>query len=77
MSGLMDDKTIAEVGKIHGVQAIVTRSVIKFGQLISITVKLIDTETVKLIDSADLKTSNVNDIPSMIEELAMDLADES
>ncbi len=43
MSALMDKKTIAEIGKMHGVEAIITGSVIKFGDVISVNTKMIDT----------------------------------
>ena len=74
MSGLMNEETIAQIGKMRGVQAIVTGSVIKFGDIISVTAKLIDTETAQVIDSADIKATDVNSISSQIEKLALDLA---
>ena len=74
MSGLMDDDTIAEIGRIHGVQAIITGSVLKFGDIISVTAKVIDVETAKIVDSADVKVKDVNAISSEIENLAWDLA---
>ena len=74
MSGLMDDDTIAKIGRIHGVQAIITGSVLKFGDIISVTAKVIDVETAKIVDSADVKVKDVNAISSEIENLAWDLA---
>ncbi|UCD90362.1 MAG: hypothetical protein JSW04_02685 [Desulfobacterales bacterium] len=74
MSGLMDDDTIAEIGRIHGVQAIITGSVLKFGDIISVTAKVIDVETAKIVDSADVKVKDVNAISSEIESLAWHLA---
>ena len=74
MSGLIDDATIAEIGRMHGVQAIVTGSVIKFGNIISVTAKVIDVETAKIIDSADIKANSVDAIPMQLERLAWELA---
>ena len=74
MSGLLDDETIAEIGRMRGVQAIITGSVIKFGNIISVTAKVIDVETAKIIDSADVKTNNVDAISVQIERFAWDLA---
>jgi TolB-like protein len=74
MSGLMDDDTIAKIGRIHGVQAIITGSVIKFGDIISVTAKVIDVETAKIVDSADVKVKDVNALSSEIENLAWCLA---
>ncbi|UCE05097.1 MAG: hypothetical protein JSW07_15955 [bacterium] len=76
MSGLLDEETIAQIGKMRGVQAIVTGSVIKFGDIISVTAKLINTETAKIIDSADIKVIDVNTISSEIDKLAVELATE-
>ncbi len=74
MSGLMDDDTIAKIGRIHGVQAIITGSVIKFGDIISVTAKVVDVETAKIVDSADVKVKDVNALSSEIENLAWELA---
>jgi TolB-like protein len=74
MSGLMEEETIAKIGKMRGVDAIVTGSVIKFGDIISVTAKLIDTETAKIIDSGDIKVTDVNRISLEIGKLALELA---
>jgi len=70
MSGLMEEETIAEIGKMRGVEAIITGSVIKFGDIISVTAKLIDTETAKIIDSGDVKVTDANRISLEIDKLA-------
>ena len=74
MSGLMDDATMAQIGRMHGVQAIIAGSVIKFGDIISVTAKVVDVETAKIIDSADIKVKDVNAISSEINQLAWELA---
>ena len=74
MTGLMDEETIARIGKMRGVEAIITGSVIKFGDVISVTAKLINTETAKIIDSADFKVNDVNAISSRMDGLAAALA---
>ncbi len=75
-TGLMDEASIAEVGRIRGVQAIVTGSVSKFGDIISVTAKVIDVETAKIIQTADIKVNSVNAISSEIDRLAWELAKE-
>ncbi|MBD3288219.1 hypothetical protein GF337_05390 [candidate division KSB1 bacterium] len=75
-SGLMDEETIARIGKMRGVQAIITGSVIKFGNIVSVTAKLIDTETAQIIDSADIKVSDINAVSNQIDKLALELAHE-
>jgi|GEM_PF-2593548 TolB-like protein len=75
-TGLLDEKTMAQIGKVRGVQAIVTGSIMKFQTTISVTVKLIDTETAKIIDSADIKTKSMDAVPFEIDNLAWELATE-
>ena len=73
-TGMMDEETIAQIGRIRGVQAIVTGSVIKFGDIVSVTAKVIDVETAKIISSADIKVNDINSISSEIDRLAYELA---
>jgi len=76
LTGGLDEKTTAEIGKLYGVEAIVTGTVSKFGNTISVVAKLIDTKTAKVMASADVKTSSVDAIPDVIDELAWELAKE-
>lgn len=73
-TGIIDDETMAEIGKMRGVEAVVTGSVLKFGNTVSVTSKLIDTESARIIDGADLKVTTIEDIPDRIDDLAMELA---
>jgi TolB-like protein len=72
-TGLLDDKTIAEIGRIRGVEAIITGSVLKFGNVISVTAKLIDVVTAKIIRSSDIKVNDVNAVSTEIDRLAREL----
>jgi len=74
MSGLLSEQDIAKIGRIRGVEAIVTGSVIKFGDIISVTAKVVDVETAKLIDSADIKVNNLNAVSVQIDQLAIELS---
>ena len=76
MSGIIDDRTMAAVGKMHGVEAIVTGSVIKIGIWITITVKIIDTETAVIIDTAQRRFEEavIEELDSIADDLAVDLA---
>ena len=76
MTGLIDVETAAKIGRMRGVQAIVTGSVIKFGDVISVTAKLIDSETAKILATGDVKVYNVNEIPVKLDRLALELAKE-
>jgi TolB-like protein len=75
-SGALDDATIAQVGKMKGVEAIVTGSIIKFGDIISVTAKVVDVETAKILATADIKVNDINAISTEIEKLAWELARE-
>ena len=75
-SGLLDEKTIAKIGKIHGVQAVVTGSVIELNNAVSVTTKLIDTETAKIIDSANIKVNSFDNVVFVTDWLANELARE-
>jgi len=76
MSGYIDEAAIAKIGKVRGVQAIVTGSIMKFQTTISLTAKLIDTETARIIDTADIKTKSLDAIPFEVDNLAWELATE-
>ena len=76
LTGALDEKTTAEIGKLYGVEAIVTGTVSKFGSTISVVAKLIDTETAKVIASSDVKTTSVDEIPGAMDRLAQELAKE-
>lgn len=76
LTGALDEKTTTEIGKLYGVEAIVTGTVSKFGNTISVVAKLIDTETAKVIASSDVKTTSVDAIPGAMDELARELAKE-
>ncbi len=75
-SGLMDEQTAAEIGRIRGVEAIVTGSVSKLGDVYSVTAKVIDVTTAKIITSSDIKVNDVNAIVAEIDKLAWELAKE-
>lgn len=74
-SGLVDEKTIAtRAGELYGVQAIVTGSVLKWENIISVTARLIDTQTGTILKAADVKANNASEIPDKIQVLAAILA---
>lgn len=73
-SGLLNRKTTAGIGKLFGVEAIVTGTISKFGSTFSLVAKLIDTETAKVLASADVKTTQIDSIPFKTDDLAQLLA---
>jgi TolB-like protein len=75
LSGAIDEKTTTKIGKVYGIEAIITGSVIKWGDVISVTSRLIDSETGSILKTADIKTKTANDIPETIDRLAQELAE--
>ncbi|MDI6890620.1 MAG: FlgO family outer membrane protein [Thermodesulfovibrionales bacterium] len=52
MSGLVDPKTVKQLGKIAGVDTLVTGSVTPFGDSIRVSVKVIATDTARVIGAS-------------------------
>jgi hypothetical protein len=73
MTGIFDEKTTVQIGKMYGVNAIVTGTISKFGETISIVVKLIDTETAKILASSDFMTKTLDDVPQQMNQLAQNI----
>lgn len=71
MTGVIDKKTATRIGEIYGVRGIITGSVIKWGNLIYVTGRLIDTENGAILKASEVKTNDVNDIRNQVDELAM------
>ncbi len=70
VSGMVDEKTASAIGKLYGVDAIITGSVIRWGDMVSITARIINTGTGTILKTAEVKSYDINDIPSLINRLA-------
>jgi hypothetical protein len=66
-TGMIDPKTARKLGKIAGVQALITGTVTPFGDNVRITVKILDTETAKIIGAS---TANIAKTKAIEELLA-------
>lgn len=73
LTGALDMTTVAEIGKVYGVEAIVAGIISKFGDTYTIVVKLIDTETAKVLATADIKTPSIEALANEIDTLARKL----
>ncbi|MCX5829256.1 MAG: FlgO family outer membrane protein [Deltaproteobacteria bacterium] len=65
LSGLVDQKTVKKLGKIAGVDAVITGSVTPFGDSIRITCKIIATDTARVFGAAKgdiAKTKAIEDL---------------
>jgi TolB-like protein len=64
-TGLIDPETARKLGKIAGVDALVTGTLTPFGDNVRLTVKVLDSETADIIDSAKsnfAKTQAINEL---------------
>jgi hypothetical protein len=69
-TGLLDPKTAAELGRLYGVDAVVTGGVYKLGDLITVTARLIDTKTASLLRSGQIQGKDIDTIQVKVNELA-------
>jgi len=51
-TGLIDPQTVRKLGKIAGVEALITGTITPFGDSIRLSVKVLDTETAKMISAS-------------------------
>jgi len=73
-SGLIDNKTALEIGKVYGVEAIVTGSVTKWGKTVTVEARLIDAQNGSILKADSVKAENTDDIPQKIQTLAATLS---
>lgn len=76
LTGAMDESTTAEIGKLFGVDAIVTGTISKFGNTFTVNSRLIDTKTAKLLSTGKVSAKDLDIIATMMELLATKLATE-
>ena len=74
LTGALDQSTTAQIGKIYGVDAIVTGIISKFGSTYSVMARLVDTKTAKVIATANINTKDLDAIAGMTDGLAIELA---
>ena len=73
-TGLLDPKTAAELGRLYGLEAVVTGGVYKLGDLITVTARLIDTRNASLLRSGQIQGKDIDTIQIKINELATMIA---
>ncbi|TVR58116.1 MAG: hypothetical protein EA420_17950, partial [Candidatus Competibacteraceae bacterium] len=69
-TGLLDPKTAAELGRLYGVDAIVTGGISKLGDLITVQARLFDTQTAALLRSGQIQARDLDTIQIKVNELA-------
>jgi formylglycine-generating enzyme required for sulfatase activity len=72
--GLIDFKTASKIGSLYGVKGFITGSVVKVGDLISLRVRLMDTNMGAVLKTTDVNTYDPKSIPAKIKEIAYQFA---
>jgi hypothetical protein len=70
LSGIIDEDMAGEVGKLFGLEAIVTGSIMKVGENITISGRVIKTESGEIVASGTIKFTDINEMEENLEELA-------
>ncbi len=74
MSGLVDEQTAAKVGKMLGVNAIITGAVSRVGNDIELVARAVDVETAAIVAAESGKTDDINKLREMATGIAARLA---
>ena len=69
-TGLLDPKTAAELGRLYGVDAIVTGGISKLGEIITVQARLFDTKTAAVLRSGQIQARDLDTIQIKVNELA-------
>jgi TolB-like protein len=73
LSGMIDEKTAAEMGHLLGLDGIIVGSVAKLGDIYTISARLIDVKTASILISGTIKTKNMDDLSDAIPDLVRKL----
>lgn len=73
-SGLVDEKTAVETGKMYGVEVMVFGSYQVSSDTLRVSARFVDVATKKIIDTAEA-TGNISDIFKLQDEIAFSLLD--
>ncbi len=70
MGGTTDEKAIARIGKVHNLNGIITGSYMMIGKIISVSGRIIDTETAEIFSSGTVEFNAIEDLGLNLEKLA-------
>lgn len=74
ISGLTDEETVAQVGEIYNLDMVVSGSAMKIGSTITISGRLIDSETAQIVEAGTVKFEDIDRLEVEMRELAYLLA---
>lgn len=75
LSGIIDDSQVVEIGKIYGIDAIVTGSVMRIGSEINITARIINVQTAEVLKTASGTAEVLGNLERESKIIANNLAD--
>lgn len=71
LTGLVDERGHAsKIGKLYGLDAVISGSVFRWGETITVTARLIDSNTGAIIHTAEIRTPALDAVPGRINDLA-------
>ncbi len=71
LTGLVDEeKNAAKIGKLYGLDAVISGSGFRWGNTITVTARLIDSNTGAIRNTAEIRAGNLDAVPTRIKELA-------
>ena len=77
MSGITDEEKIAQAGKVLGLDAFIVGSAMKVAKTISISSRLISTETAEILATGNVEFTNLKQLSEKLEELGYQLSNYS
>ena len=74
-TGMLEEKSqSAKLGKIYGVEAIVTGSILKWQESITITARLIDTNSGSILRTSSATARSMRQAPRLMKKLALEIS---
>lgn len=65
-TGLIDPSTAKQLGKIAGVEALITGTITPFGDTVDMTIKVLHTESAKIIDASMVSLAKTNTFEELL-----------
>jgi len=66
MSGVLDEKTVSQIGKLLGVKVIISGSVMRLQSMTEINARIIDVQTASIISAESVKSSSTTQLQEMV-----------
>ncbi len=69
-SGVVDENTASKLGKLLGVKAIISGTVMKLQDILEVNTRIIDVETASVIAAENIRSTNATQLKVLIEQMA-------